>query len=58
MVRKIKRLIARHNLAMQEISIFGKYAPAKISKFNKRTKKMQEQNSQRSFFARVWRSYL
>ena len=58
MIRKIKRSIARHNLAMQEIPIYGKYSLAEGMRYNKRCKKYTKQEWQRSYFARVWRSWL
>ena len=50
MLRKIKRSIARHNMAMKGISLFGKYTVVEANgKKRKDTK---------SFFARKWREYL
>lgn len=58
MIRKIKRSVARYNIAQQDIDIFGKYAPKEVMVRDKYTKKPHREKVQKSFFARSWRAYL
>lgn len=58
MLRKIRRSVARHNLAEQEISIFGKYTTETVKVFDKRTGKESYKDVRKSYFSKVWRSWL
>lgn len=57
MLRKIKRSVARYNIAQQDISIFGKYSPVTTKVYNKRTGKKSFRDVNKSYFSRVWRAY-
>lgn len=58
MLRKIRRSVAKFYIHNEETSLFKKYAPSVKKTWDKRKKKMVEKPCQRSYFARVWRSYL
>ena len=58
MIRKLKRSIAREAMKNDGIKLFGKYAPCKTMRRNKRTGNIEEVEVMRSVFSRKWRDYL
>ena len=61
---KNNKLNLAHELYLQYMEVwedmdsFGKYAPKEVTVFNKRTKKNQRKQVQKSYFSRSWRAYV